>query len=85
MLSSSRVRVPHLCKYVDQKGSAAMLAIKSSAGVAPELNLRNLFYAGKDAYKQRTDFESPKQMYQWFQNSTEVLKKLKRKNSILSP
>ena len=31
----------HVCRYVDQKGSAAMLTSKQSAGVAPEVNLRN--------------------------------------------
>ena len=30
-----------VCKYVDHKGSAAMLASKRPAGVAPEMNLRN--------------------------------------------
>ena len=28
-----------------------MLAVKRSAGVAPEMNLRNLLYAGEEAYK----------------------------------
>ena len=39
-------------KYVDQKGSAAMLAIKRSAGVTTELNLRSLLHAGNEARKQ---------------------------------
>ena len=30
----------HVCRYVDQKASAAMLASIQSAGVAPEVNLR---------------------------------------------
>ena len=30
----------HVCRYVDQKGSAAMLTSLESAGVAPEVNLR---------------------------------------------
>ena len=30
-----------VCKDVDHKGSAAMLAIKRPAGVAPEMNVRN--------------------------------------------
>ena len=30
----------HICKYVDQKGPAAMLTSIQSAGVAPEVNLR---------------------------------------------
>ena len=29
-------------KYVDQNGSAAMLTAKRSAGVTPEVNLRNM-------------------------------------------
>ena len=31
----------HICRYVDQKGLAAMLSSIQSAGVAPEVNLRN--------------------------------------------
>ena len=30
----------HTCKYMDQKGSAAMLTSIQSSGVAPEVNLR---------------------------------------------
>ena len=30
----------HICKYVDRKGSAAMLTPIWSAGVMPEVNLR---------------------------------------------
>ena len=41
----SRVRVSpipvHMCKYVDQKSLAAMLAAMRSAGVAPEVTLMN--------------------------------------------
>ena len=36
----------HVCKCVDQKGLAAMLADKRSAGLAPEVNLRNLLHSG---------------------------------------
>ena len=44
-------RVPPVvvCKYVDQKGSAAMLGFKGSAGVAQEVNLRNPLHTGKKA------------------------------------
>ena len=35
------VDTPDSHKYVGQKGSAAMLSIKISAGVAPEVNLKN--------------------------------------------
>ena len=31
----------YICRYVDQKGLAAMLTSMQSAGVAPEVNLRN--------------------------------------------
>ena len=43
----------HQClkKYVDQKGPAAMLVIKKSAGVAPEVNLRNPLPTGNEAHK----------------------------------
>ena len=37
---------------MDQKGSAAMLAIKMSAGVAPEVNLRNPFHTVETTLKQ---------------------------------
>ena len=37
----------HVCKCVDQKGLAAILADKRSAGVAPEANLRDLLHAGE--------------------------------------
>ena len=39
------------CKYVGQSGSAAMLAVKRLAGVAPEVNLRNSAQARKHASK----------------------------------
>ena len=60
------------CKYVGQSGLAAMLAVKRSAGVAPEVNLRNSAQARKHAsestlaLKPRADVtRSPKQGYQW--------------------
>ena len=60
------------CKYVGQSGLAAMLAVKRSAGVAPEVNLRNSAQARKHAsestlaLKPRADVTiSPKQGYQW--------------------
>ena len=40
-----------ICKYVDQKGLAAMLITKRSAGVAPEVNLRNPLHTGDQAHK----------------------------------
>ena len=55
-----------------QSGLAAMLAVKRSAGVAPEVNLRNSAQARKNAsestlaLKPRADVtRSPKQGYQW--------------------
>ena len=56
------------------KSSAVMLAIKRSAGVAPEVNLRISLHAGKEASKQgihpglkiRVDItRNPRQEYQW--------------------
>ena len=38
-------------KYVDQKGSTAMLAVKMLAGVALKVNLRNPLYAGNITHK----------------------------------
>ena len=37
---------------MDQKGSATMLAVKNSSGVAPEVNWRNPLHAGDKAHKQ---------------------------------
>ena len=39
-------------KFVDQKGSAAMLDIKRSAGVTLEVNLKNPLHTGKETCKQ---------------------------------
>ena len=36
-----------ISKYVDQKGSTAILATKRSAGVTPEVNLRNPLYTSQ--------------------------------------
>ena len=61
----------HVCRYVDQKGSAVMLTFIQSAGVAPEVNLRNSLQAGDKARKWgiHPGFETqgghPKQGYQW--------------------
>ena len=39
--SKKKSQVPPMpCRYVEETGSAAMLAAKRSAGVAPEVNLR---------------------------------------------
>ena len=49
---------PHQCLWMqiilaDQKGPAAIT--KRSAGVTPEVNLRNSFHTGKKAYKHTTE------------------------------
>ena len=38
-------------QYVNLKGPAAMLATKKSAGVAPEMNLRNPLHTGDETLK----------------------------------
>ena len=49
----------HMWKYMDQKGPTAMLGIKRSAGVTPEMNLRNPLHTGDAAHRQGIypDFE----------------------------
>ena len=39
-----------ICGYLNQKGSD-VLAVKRSAGIAPEVNLRNLLHPGDTAHK----------------------------------
>ena len=69
----------YICKYVDQKGSAAMLTSIQSTGVTPEVNLRitqvrkntgEKAHRGSTlALKPRADVtRSPKQGYQWPHN-----------------
>ena len=41
----------YVYKYVERKSSFAMLAVKRSAGVAPEVNLRNPLSACDEAWK----------------------------------
>ena len=53
-MNDFELTVPDLYKYFDEKGWAAMLAVKSSAGVTPELNLRNPLHAGEEARNQVT-------------------------------
>ena len=62
------------CKYVIKKRIDRHLGSKRSAGVAPEVNLRNPLHAGNKACKRgihpsfepRADItRSPKQGYQW--------------------
>ena len=33
--------IAYMCKFMDKKGSVTMLAAKGSAGIAPEVNVRN--------------------------------------------
>ena len=77
------------CKYVGQSGLAAILAVKRSAGVTPEVNLRNSTQARKHAsestltLKPRADItRSPKQGYQWSHKKDmcppKILKKRKK-------
>ena len=77
----------HNCRYVDQKGSAAMLTSIQSAGVIPEVNLRmtqaRKHAKGILALKPGTDItRSPKQGYQWPHEKdwcpTKILKKPQR-------
>ena len=51
--SRSRVQLPLILahKCMDQKGSVAMLAAETSAGVTTEVNLRNAMHAGDKARK----------------------------------
>ena len=44
----------YIYKYVDQNVRLAMLAIKRSAGVAPEMNLGNPLRTGDNAWNQET-------------------------------
>ena len=65
----------HAHRYVKEIGSAAMLAAKRSAGVTPEVNLREdvthvppscVNKAAHSTLKPRGDItRSPKQGYQW--------------------
>ena len=41
----------HICRHMDRKGLAARLTSVQSAGVAPEVNLRNSLHAGNKARK----------------------------------
>ena len=41
----------HVCKYVDHKGTAAMLAVKGSARFTQGMNLKNPLHTGSEAHK----------------------------------
>ena len=59
------------CRYVEKNGSATMLAVKGSAGVAPEVNLREhvthtpLANANKALKPRGGISRSPEQGYHW--------------------
>ena len=53
----------HICRYVDQKSSAAMLASVQSAGVTPEVNLR-ITQARKHAKWIQPGFETQAKCHQ---------------------
>ena len=57
----------HICKYVDQKGSAAMLTSLRSAGVTPEVNLR-ITQVGKHKNTDPPSLWDPGQMSPEVQN-----------------
>ena len=56
----------HVSRYVDQKGSAAMLTTIQSVCVTPEVNLRNSLHTGDKACKQgiHPGFETQGRRYQ---------------------
>ena len=49
-LQTSTNACRHICRYMDRKGSAAMLTSIQSAGVIPEVNLRNSLHTGDKAH-----------------------------------
>ena len=76
-------------------GLAAMLTVKTSTGVAPEVNLRNPLHAGNEAHKQGIfpGFQILRQMSPEVQNRgisgptkrTDVLQRLFKKSQIRQP
>ena len=79
-------------KYVDPKSLVTMLAVKKSANVTPEVNLRNPLTStsGHEAHKQAQVFKPrayitrrSKQRYQWPQIKNYVLQKIKKEATYL--
>ena len=69
-----------VCKYVDWNGSAVILVARRSAGVAPEVNLRNSFCAGHETCKwQSTLVLIPVQTSPEIQNRVSVAQKKDQK------
>ena len=70
----------YLYKYLDQKGSAAILAVKRSASVAPEVNLRNSLHAGDEACSGQTSPEVQHRLsvaaHKGLMSSRNILKKI---------
>ena len=58
--------------YRDRKDSAAMLAVKKSVAVAPEMNPRNPLHAGDKAHKQEIHPESETQGRYYLKSKTGV-------------
>ena len=77
------------CRYVEEIGSAAMLAAKRLAGITPDVNLREnvtcmpLPNANKAAHSgfetQRRHHQKSIKGYQWLHVGTYVLQNLKKK------
>ena len=53
-----------LHKCVDQKGSAAALVVNRSAGITPEVDLRNVLYADKEEQGIHRAFETQARFHQ---------------------
>ena len=74
----------HYLQVVDRKGSAAMLAAKRSAGVAPYVNLRNSLHPGHKVCKPGIHLtRTPKQGISGFTIRTYVLQIIFFKKSVL--
>ena len=50
MFESHQYWDAYIYKYVDQRGSAAILADKRPAGVAPDVNLKNRLHAVNEVH-----------------------------------
>ena len=66
-------------RYVEENGSAAMLATKNSAGVAPEVDLRGCVTDAQIRLPRGDITRIPKQGYHWSHKKTKENKKKKKK------
>ena len=66
-----------VCKYVDRNGSTAMLATNRSAGITPDVNLRNPLHTDNKVHNQRIHpgFEIMGRRYQKFKSKVSVVPK----------